>query len=1287
MTKTGRGRRGLTVSGRWLAAGVLAAILALLLLTFPGGLLHQQAATPLRKAAGNALPAPDAAAQEAVTGYARFLVGAATGGRGDPFALDAAARTALGQVISALGKGDPVVVYNGGVHGDIAAAGIKDEGAADGFYLKPAGGTTGRDQYLPVISMAKVSAQGLLDAMRDPLRRDIVRAFNEELQGTARGGWKAVLEQKVREGTVASYAYDATHDILTWSEKGSAIPTQLHPRLEAQVISYLVRTYANPLEYAQSTLGAYRRRLAGGDVLLVDTRTKPGVHEFFGREALADDLRVLADEALTKAQKIERLLRGIRFQGGGKQADRDRRDPGGAAWAGPGGEVAQLLDRSGVIVPPSRKFAYLRGPDYIVPEYLREHGLGRQSYEMKEVKGRDGVFSAYWANDYLIQCTSVGWGEPFVERLAGILADESATLVYFRTHGGNGKLLAEVYDLGAKDAEVPDAAGAKAFEARVATLKQKYGADSIGVYRTSSVMSPEDCQDMMQYAADLPERLRGLLTETRRMGGVTVTRRFFETTCSKKSLFVLRACYGGSMAPAIKARVILSPSATDFTSERMFVQSDLAKIAPYLYKRSNPGALAVTRENMRNYNIVASFHPPPTWEGHSAAAESRQLDTLVPQKDSLCSIQLGGTSGQTISPAPHVEQADGSRVVCNAPLDTSVPAHEVVTLNFDHCAPPDQKVAQLKPAWTNDRELSLPWKDKVYRDWQAGDLDAQGLPNVPYVTIIVHADRAVSQLSRIPLTGNPDACTPAGARVASCWRDATEIRYNGNRPRTDFIFFRPALKKGAPEVPRVISEGDYVKHVLLPTKVSFLGDGTSLEMDGSLVIDYRKSREAHQAFKGFPNPVPIYRLDGGGLQSYAAFGDQTAWVRQTAYEYSTLKGYEELFHNGAVIFRGEDRNVTDPQLFGSNISYYTSHKEGTQKGYNLHWNGTQFDVSRVGRPHVLSTTSILSVNDQREVVLNGQVLGVAGRFHELVQDCDYYRGNGGVFLFRDNAVFIDANGHGRVYMPKRADGTADLGKVEHVALFGNHVVCEKRRVYPIKMGTVRGECSYSGIVYDGKEVGPGEDPYLYGDHLAFFTTSDAQAKVGPCYGTREPVSSFTSHRKYIYVDGVYHDVEKKLKMNPKTGRGGYHMDNLRIFDHHIAFVLRGSSSGNPRLIYDWKDQGECLGTAPLLFQDHLLFERKVGDLTHFIYDGKDLGAGNHAVIYGSHVAFSMQNGQHYADGRVYPEPPSVHQNIQAAYRYYLENDVKCSPYGTVHFGEGRSRASVPKASAAGRKGR
>jgi len=140
------------------------------------------------------------------------------------------------------------------------------------------------------------------------------------------------------------------------------------------------------------------------------------------------------------------------------------------------------------------------------------------------------------------------------------------------------------------------------------------------------------------------------------------------------------------------------------------------------------------------------------------------------------------------------------------------------------------------------------------------------------------------------------------------------------------------------------------------------------------------------------------------------------------------------------------------------------------------------------------------------------------------------------------------------------------------------------------------------IIFNGKDLGiyGGDEPFLIArdGHVAF---------SGPTKGPRLPGA-----KRFIYDGKDLGEMDVDITRTPIE----YLYEMPLISSGHYAFVAvagsildyYGEKSGQPfrsYLVYDGKDLGD--GYNPIVAGDHLLYEKNINGVTHYIYDNKDIG--------------------------------------------------------------------------------
>jgi len=239
-------------------------------------------------------------------------------------------------------------------------------------------------------------------------------------------------------------------------------------------------------------------------------------------------------------------------------------------------------------------------------------------------------------------------------------------------------------------------------------------------------------------------------------------------------------------------------------------------------------------------------------------------------------------------------------------------------------------------------------------------------------------------------------------------------------------------------------------------------------------------------------------------------------------------------------------------------------------------------------------------------------------------------GEGSCFsLYDDHIAFVrymNRNGDGEVIYDGR-----DVGLGREPVVYGSHMAfCKQITTDPPTYHVIyddedRGEgCTLPGerihlseghiafvigtkdhphVIFDGHDMGEGEEIRLIGDHLAYWRPSPSYEWVydGKTIGVPMPG---------VWMQGDHYAAEINHQIiHDGTIVGQGH--GPRVYENHLAY-FRGASVADPRgirhVIYDGQDMG--LGRAFIqLAGDHIVFDRIVNGRIHLILDGRDIGEG------------------------------------------------------------------------------
>lgn len=688
------------------------------------------------------------------------------------------------------------VIFNG-----IGAEGIDFQEDQTGFWLNPRGLSIETTQALQIITKEQMDIDVLLKGASQEegdLLRIVYQAGAQASWGDVVGDIQKYLQLKVDQGVLQSFEFlEYTHEIeLTYPN--DPLIKAFAPLWTIKQIRYLLDTFGDPLKYAQSVFNEYQQRINDGEILVVYQQDGQTEHFFMSLE-----------EIKMKIEEIEKLFQS------NKQQDNQEKEQSvlnsffnffkrlaflmgeTSVWAQENPSV--LNDVTGTIVPGAKNVVMLEAPDYIVMR-----AFGKQYANGAHLKSQSrGFFSSLTDNGYNISFQGSGWNEPFVEKLEQVLLDENVQIVLFHTHGGKEILLAEVWTLGTNIKIDAPTLERERFLNRLNELQAKYGEKSLYGREIRSQLDQEDADRLLSQSAGFPDKVKAWIKEPTMLGSIRLRSEFFKASKFKeKALFILYACYGGSLADAINARVVLASKPEQQTMGIIFF-ADLKKVFSCLAKeKSCPLIERMDKlKNHRNTNIISLF------DQKQFAINDEQgnpIDVVLERKlvkecnakiDALCSLQWYGKDENPVAISAHVEEVSGRKIVFNVPMDGKENPEEVVTLDYSRCGDVQNEILDKKPNWEDERSIVLPWEDVVYREWQDTDFDEYGRPKVDFAILTVHSNKALSAISKIPLTGNPEACTDQGCLQPEAWKDPSAVKFNGNHADTSFVFTKPCLKK------------------------------------------------------------------------------------------------------------------------------------------------------------------------------------------------------------------------------------------------------------------------------------------------------------------------------------------------------------------------------------------------------------------------------------------------------------------------------------------------------------
>ena len=1279
------------------------------------------------------------------TNYAKVLASSLGVSVSDPFSLNADAKQKIRAAKDVISNSPNVVIIDGTVYPSLLSLLVQ----GDSYRFKPSTGSDVKD--FEVIKKENITVDELIKN-RDELEKGVIKIIypyirkspslsDADIYKLAKKEINAHLDSQISANKLVKYEYDEVDGNMRLTYSSMDIPFKFNPVFLAEQIYFVIDAYSNPETYSKDVLEGYNKRMSGGEILIVNNNQGTPEMKFVDRNTTISDISILVDDSLSATQKISELSDGANIISSYKEYEdikSKEAEPKPVSFLSPETAFAQsspsgaddLMNRDGAIAPPYKDIAYFMGPDPNV--YFEDSRLQHRDPAEEYIRDiQNGYFAPFFKNFFSIFAFSGGssWGKKNVEDIVSILKDERISIFYWSVHGGeDAGVLAELYDLGPLSSDDISRASTSTrngylqkrsqFDNRISDLKKKYGQDAISDDIESSELEPGLRSFYTREPSSLAPSLKGVLelSGDMKLGAVIIKPSLVKTQSkdSQKSVVVFNSCFGGLFAGYFNTRVLLTVDAKKLANGLTF-STDLKKISNYLLKNTDKiNNSKVNTDNARNYNILTDLKQDQFTSIPTECIESQ---------DSLCNIKLySNNPDQTVAVSPHVKLADADRVDFSVPMETTSPG-KIVTIDASQCKTSQGILSDLEPKWDSsdknaDMSITLPWIDKVYREWKASDFDDGDNPIVRYAKITVHRDVAVSKVSKIDLTGNTD-CFDGTAKHPECWQKPDTLIYNGNHPNTDFTYAMPcidemyyrgckdrnkvvkisqdSLKRGDNNFPQNMMISGECYSEFYPSDQDKVGVKQTTSWDNGssctglcgtpsaggdclnpLILKLLPSSQGGNELVDMSGKVIFKDQSSDGktckpgvsIQDFASFGSHVAYALQYAYpEYALLgpyssevcpkRSYTAIIYDGKEIYRetvggrqpGEfyqprSAIISNLQLFGDNIFYRKNDSVSENYYFNL-------KIMPSGNC-ALSTNSVLCFDDARNLILNSNKIGSSRSpfFNSYL--------NPGTFLFDKTVAWLDNNQNVKLRLP---DGVIkDKGLGNYLYLFGNHLVIEREpKIGYSSTDVVNGFSAINNghIIYDDKDLGPGDSVFLFGDQIVYTKLKQS----GGGNGGLAP---------YINVNGVDFDVLKKLNIEKYKGDlrlGGFpiHATELDMFDNHLTFSLALPNSDlnikvlSTHTFYDWKDIGTVSNL--IMFGDHLVYIKD----GHIIYDGKDLGLGSSPSLFEDHIGFKTNDHQYYFDGQIYWEGNNMDANLGACYRYYLENNVPTSPYGSIKY--------------------
>lgn len=407
------------------------------------------------------------------------------------------------------------------------------------------------------------------------------------------------------------------------------------------------------------------------------------------------------------------------------------------------------------------------------------------------------------------------------------------------------------------------------------------------------------------------------------------------------------------------------------------------------------------------------------------------------------------------------------------------------------------------------------------------------------------------------------------------------------------------------------------------------------------------------------------------IESFDAFGDHVAYVVSKELSPSESTTYE-LYYDGHMLYQGTEPVTV--RVYGDNLL----HEIRSQGERRLLVYNNAIDplggVAPDDQTHCfMSRDNVACLSDgapDQELFVLGTSVGRPQEAFTLSGYADQ-----DMHASPDSLQWYDEQNHVRVMglggvdagplnlglnnqalhvIPLDPAGVTDLGESQSpysVRTFGHHVAFLRCGFMEDSLFSPERPSGFYGVntchvIHDGVDLGPGEDPWLFGDHIAFTSTHFVD-------GQRRPV---------IVYDNRVIDVGAMLGRDPAAG---LHISNVVIFGSHLAFHVDPTGPEQPEqhVIYDGRDLGP--GHGAVLFGDHIAYLKHAASPDGrdvLVVDGEELGPTGDVTIFGEHVSI-VRDGDASLDGVVMPEgETNLGRNMASCRQFFLEN-VPTSPFG------------------------
>jgi hypothetical protein len=1011
-----------------------------------------------------------------------------------------------------------------------------------------------------------------------------------------------ILEGYKGNGQLSSYTYSLADDFIA-IEAYDDFPQKIQPFIEAQEVRAAVIKSNNPLKVSNDFLSNIYTQISSGKLLIIDGLTTPQTKLILSKDLLLKHYRLLLLDKSEK-DKESQFAKDLSIENNASQSL--------LAEASLGDSFEGLLNESGDITPPDKNIYVLKSPEsdiastanaYAGLDYLLfTDAINRRPSDLVKEFDLDsqGFLYPFLINDYQIVSRHLKYNEPGLDILNDLLTSPDKTNLVLNAHGGDNCRIKfyqdwEIHVIGPEFIEEDNNVrlqNIKRIKARIANLKSKYSHSSFEVWGGSTLTSP--ISDVSAVLGKLPAEYKYLAKNRQRIVEIGVTNSFYHPM-SKKSVFYNISCHGGKMVDDQTSRVFIS-SESDLEINFATFFRDMDHINKYLLKEFEPGPVTVTEDNFRNYNIINSFNFLSINDAYRCASFNSQPDTL-------CNLTYSAPSGETVSVAPHVKDANYDKVVFNSPISENY--HEdVFTIDYSACKiPKEEGVTEddyLKQDWTNAKEVTFKWKEKISRKWKPEDFDSEGVPKIPLIKIKINHDKAVSKFSEVKLTGNPKACDQHTCYNQESYEKPANLKYNGTGPKTDFYMYLPCHEQPAvyeacdkseiikfpypeKEPPFVIKANSKCFSSITPTKSQ---EQNARIMDSSVLSNqnsegvvqckhscsdinncFKKVFHCKQNLDDKGNKIDKLYL--GSSQVSSSVWDITPGPEYSAHSKDYCSDYSYAYDAGNALVVSRSKGT-----FFNNIKLPVN-AEATHGlvANNYSVNYKKLNGQTLERYALDSRQNVYREADCQNTTSSTICISPEGNFIDGQNVGSDSIGYTRSTMFKDQVAAYSQDGVSIV----SSSGQTTISEGKDLQIYGGHVVYHKECTHPIiykknNYGSVDLDCLY----YDGVMVGISKDFAIFEDDLLFATKLDMSKPPEELelYFINDIYSLF------FFFNGRYLSYDKIENID--KNEVFYHVKDLMTHDGHTLIVLTGEKSQKDYLVHDFRvvDEGDEILIGP-----------------------------------------------------------------------------------------------------------